>query len=101
MITNEAEDNAGTQESVNYQIRKVIKNRGHFPTDDAAVKLIWLAIMNVEDKRAAEREKERVAPRGTRKAPGRLVEGQTTHGWKACLNALVLAHPGRLDHLLG
>ncbi len=88
-------------ESVNYQIRKIIKNRGHFPTDDAAVKLIWLAIMNVEDKRAAERDKERGAPRGTRKAPGRLVEGQTTHGWKACLNALVLAHPGRLDHLLG
>ncbi len=30
-----------------------------------------------------------------------LVEGQTTYGWKACLNALVLAHPDRLDHLLG
>jgi len=42
-------------ESLNYQLRKIIKNRGHFPTDDAAVKLLWLAIMNVEDKRAAER----------------------------------------------
>jgi putative transposase len=37
-------------ESLNYQLRKVTKARGHFPTDDAAVKLLWLAIVNIEDK---------------------------------------------------
>jgi transposase-like protein len=30
-------------ESLNMQVRKVIKNRGHFPNDEAATKLIWLA----------------------------------------------------------
>jgi putative transposase len=44
-------------ESLNYQLRKVIKNRGHFPSDDAAVKLLWLAICNIDDKRARDREK--------------------------------------------
>jgi putative transposase len=34
-------------ESVNARIRKVIKTRGHFPNDEAAVKLIWLALRNV------------------------------------------------------
>jgi putative transposase len=29
-------------ESLNYQLRKVTKNRGHFPSDDAVVKLLWL-----------------------------------------------------------
>lgn len=40
-------------ESLDFQLRKIIKNRGHFPNDQAAVKLLWLAICNVEDKRAA------------------------------------------------
>jgi transposase-like protein len=31
-------------ESVHARIRKVIKTRGHFPTDEAATKLIWLAL---------------------------------------------------------
>ena len=34
-------------ESVNAQIRKIIKTRGHFPNDEAATKLIWLALRNV------------------------------------------------------
>ncbi len=29
-------------ESINAQLRKIIKTRGHFPSDDAATKLIWL-----------------------------------------------------------
>ena len=33
-------------ESLNFQLRKVTKNRGHFPSDAAAMKLLWLAIMN-------------------------------------------------------
>jgi putative transposase len=31
------------------QVRKIIKMRGHFPNDDAAIKLIWLAIRNIND----------------------------------------------------
>src|SRR4051794_34226261 len=27
-------------ESLNYQLRKIIKNRGHFPSDDAVIKLL-------------------------------------------------------------
>lgn len=34
-------------ESVNARIRKVIKTRGHFPNDEAATKLIWLALRNI------------------------------------------------------
>jgi transposase-like protein len=34
-------------ESINSQLRKIIKSRGHFPSDDAARKLIWLALRNI------------------------------------------------------
>jgi putative transposase len=34
-------------ESVHARVRKVIKTRGHFPTDEAATKLIWLALRNI------------------------------------------------------
>jgi putative transposase len=34
-------------ESVTAQVRKIIKTRGHFPTDEAATKLIWLALRNI------------------------------------------------------
>jgi len=34
-------------ESLNMQMRKIIKTRGHFPTDEAAIKLLWLALRNV------------------------------------------------------
>ena len=34
-------------ESINAQLRKIIKTRGHFPNDDAATKLIWLALRNI------------------------------------------------------
>jgi len=90
-------------ESLNYQLRKIIKNRGHFPTDDAVVKLLWLAIRDIEDKRARERAKERAgsAPHDQRKAPGYLVEGSTVHGWKAALGALAIAYPDRLTPYLG
>ena len=36
-------------ESLNMQLRKIIKTRGHFPNDDAAIKLIWLALRNIND----------------------------------------------------
>ena len=34
-------------ESVHARLRKILKTRGHFPTDDAATKLIWLALRNI------------------------------------------------------
>jgi transposase-like protein len=34
-------------ESLNARVRKIIKTRGHFPNDDAATKLIWLALRNI------------------------------------------------------
>ena len=34
-------------ESIHARLRKIIKTRGHFPSDDAATKLIWLALRNI------------------------------------------------------
>ena len=85
-------------ESFNYQLRKIIKNRGHFPNDQAVIKLLWLAIRDIEDKRARQRAK-RKAPQD-RKAPGELVEGAAVQGWKAALGALALAYPDRLGPYL-
>lgn len=34
-------------ESLHSQLRKIIKTRGHFPSDEAATKLIWLALRNI------------------------------------------------------
>jgi transposase-like protein len=34
-------------ESINSQLRKLIKTRSRFPSDDAASKLIWLALRNL------------------------------------------------------
>ena len=43
-------------ESLNRVIRKTAKTRGRFPTDDAAMKLIYLAIRNFEKKGSTVRE---------------------------------------------
>jgi putative transposase len=34
-------------ESIHSQLRKVVKTRGHFPSDDAATKPIWLALHHI------------------------------------------------------
>jgi putative transposase len=89
-------------ESLNYQLRKIIKNRGHFPNDQAAVKLLWLAICNIEDKRARERQKfyEDPLATGDRGRSKRLVEGARTNGWKQALGALALTYPERINPYL-
>ena len=85
-------------ESLNYQLRKIIKNRGHFPNDDAVIKLLWLAICTIEDKRARDRAKEAGLGRGAkRKAEGHLVEGQITTNWKQALAQLALVYPNRIN----
>jgi len=66
-------------ESLNYQLRKVTKTRGHFPTDDAVLKILYLAIRNIGNNRGGEL-------------------GTGTHGWKQALNAFAITFPGRLDH---
>jgi transposase-like protein len=88
-------------ESLNYQLRKIIKNRGHFPNDDAVIKLLWLAICTIEDKRARDRAKEAGLGReAKRKAEGHLVEGQTTTSWKQALAQLALVYPDRINPYL-
>ena len=87
-------------ESLNFQLRKVTKNRGHFPNDAAVVKLLWLAICDIEDKRARQREKERGLPPDKRKADGRLIEGQVTTNWKQALQQLSLVYPDRINRHL-
>ena len=87
-------------ESLNYQLRKIIKNRGHFPSDESVVKLLWLAICTIEDKRAREREKQRGRPPNQRTAPSRLIEGQVTTNWKQALGQLAIAYPDRINPYL-
>ncbi|MFC7752176.1 IS256 family transposase [Tsukamurella soli] len=87
-------------ESLNYQLRKIIKNRGQFPNDAAVVKLLWLAICDIEDKRALARAKERGKAKSGRKALGRLVEGQVVTNWKKAIEQLSVAYPDRIDQHL-
>lgn len=37
-------------ESLHSQVRKAVRGRGHFPSDDAGTKLIWLTLRNVQEK---------------------------------------------------
>jgi putative transposase len=83
-------------ESLNYQLRKVTKARGHFPGDGAVVKLLWLAIINIEDKRARERAARRRETGKRSDQPGRLIEGQRAAGWREALSELDVAYPGRI-----
>ena len=64
-------------ESVNYQLRKVSKNRGHFPNDDAALKLLRLVARDITTTRG-----------GT--------AGTGTYRWTQALNVLEMHFPGRL-----
>jgi putative transposase len=64
-------------ESLNYQLRKVTKTRGHFPTDDAVLKILYLAIRNIGNNRGGEL-------------------GTNTQGWKYALNAFAITFPGRI-----
>lgn len=48
-------------ESLNFTLRKVIKSKGHFPSDEAAIKLLYLALRNAEKKwQAAPRNWKRI-----------------------------------------
>ena len=64
-------------ESINYQLRKITKTRGHFPSDEAAIKLLYLGIRNIETSRGGEL-------------------GTGTSGWHQALNAFAIQYQGRL-----
>lgn len=88
-------------ESLNYQLRKVTKSRGHFPNDAAAVKLLWLAICNIEDKRARERLKKKEA--GEKQVgweKGKLIEGAQTTNWNEALGQLAIVFPDRINQYI-
>lgn len=46
-------------ESLHMQLRKILKTRGHFPTDDAAGKLVYLALRNIHKRWRAAPEWQR------------------------------------------
>jgi putative transposase len=64
-------------ESINFQLRKITKTRGHFPDKDAAMKLLYLGLRNISSQRGGE-------------------SGTGTQGWKTALNILVTYFPGRI-----
>jgi transposase-like protein len=61
-------------ESVNARLRKIIKTRGHFSTDDAASKLIWLALRNITAD-----------------------WGKAAHHWKEAMNQFAILYGDRFD----
>lgn len=65
-------------ESINFQLRKTIKNRGHFPDDDAAMKLLYLGVRNITGRHID----------GAGLTLQRGERGTGTYGWTRALNAL-------------
>ncbi|KVO78187.1 IS256 family transposase [Burkholderia ubonensis] len=59
-------------ENINSQLRKIIKTRGHFPTDEAATKLIWLALRNITAN-----------------------WGSAAHDWKTAMNQFAILYADR------
>ena len=59
-------------ESVNARLRKIIKTRGHFPTDEAATKLIYLALRNITSE-----------------------WGRASHDWKTAMNQFAILYDDR------
>ncbi len=59
-------------ESINAQLRRAVKTRGHFPSDEAATKLLWLVLRNVTN-----------------------AWGSATHDWKAAMNQFAIIYEDR------
>jgi putative transposase len=62
----------------------------------AVVKMLWLAITCIEDKRARERPARRAQTGKRSDQPARLVEGQRVLTWREALTELEKAYPGRI-----
>jgi putative transposase len=63
-------------ESVNARIRKAVRSRGHFPTETAALKCVYMAIMSLD--------------------PTGIGRQRWSNRWKEALNAFTIAFPGRM-----
>jgi transposase-like protein len=59
-------------ESLHMQLRKIIKTRGHFPSDEAATKLLWLALRNITNGKV-----------------------RSTQHWKAAMNQFAVLYGDR------
>jgi putative transposase len=64
-------------ESINARLRKVTRNRGQFPSEQAALKVLYLAVRNLEDFRGP-------------------TVGTRSSGWKKALQAFTIYFEGRL-----
>jgi len=64
-------------ESVNARLRKVTRNRGQFPTGQAALKVPYLAVRNLADYRSPN-------------------TGIRSSGWKQALQAFTIYFDGRI-----
>ena len=64
-------------ESINARIRRAVNARGHFPTEAAALKCVYLAIMSLD--------------------PTGKGQQRWSNRWKAALNAFEIAFDGRLS----
>jgi putative transposase len=64
-------------ESMNARLRKVTRNRGQFPSEQAALKVLYLAVRNLEEFRG----------RNT---------GIRSSGWKQALQAFTIYFDGRI-----
>ncbi|CAB1368370.1 IS256 family transposase [Denitratisoma oestradiolicum] len=65
-------------ESINARLRKIIKTRGHFPSDEAATKLIWLALRNITAD-----------------------WGRATRDWKEAMNQFAILYAERFEAARG
>jgi transposase-like protein len=64
-------------ESINARLRRAVKARGHFPTEQAAMKCLYLALMSLD--------------------PGGKGRARWSNRWKAALNAFDITFDGRLS----
>jgi transposase-like protein len=71
---------------MNARLRKVTRNRGQFPSEQAALKVLYLAVRNLEEFRSP-------------------TAGLRSSGWKQALQAFTIYFEGRIpthdrhDHL--
>ena len=59
------------------ELRKITKNRGHFPDKDSAMKLLYLGLHNISSERGG-------------------YSGTETYNWTVALNTLTRLFPGRI-----
>jgi putative transposase len=64
-------------ESINARLRKVTRNRGQFPSEQAALKVLYLAVRNLEEYR-------------------RPKVGTRSSGWKQAIQAFTSYFEGRI-----